>query len=142
MKPRHHVYIDQDVSDELERLSAMPGTSKSAIVADALRRHFKSRGAGEHDAAIRLRLDRLSRAHERLARDVEVILESLTVYVKYDFMLTAHMAEPDRVAHAKGTERFNRFIDTVARSLAQAKPGNDQEASGSASEITHRIGDQ
>ncbi len=142
MKPRHHLYLDDDLTAELERLSSVPGTSKSAIVADALRRHFKYQGNGEHDAAIRLRLDRLSRAHERLARDVEVILESLTVYVKYDFMLTAHLPEPDRVALAKGTERFERYATTVARGIAKAEPMDAQPSSASGDDSARRIGGQ
>ncbi|CAM3276538.1 ribbon-helix-helix domain-containing protein [Asticcacaulis taihuensis] len=141
MKPKHHLYLDQDLSDELERLAAAPGTTKSAIACEALRKFFKHKGSGEHDAAIRMRLDRLSRAHERLARDVEVILESLTVYVKYDFMLTAHLPEPDKVSAAKGRERFDRFTHTVGNSLAQAHRQNEPAQLANEEDV-YRPGDQ
>ncbi|MFY8093811.1 MAG: IS66 family transposase [Niveispirillum sp.] len=37
MKPRHHLYLDDELSAQLEALAAKPGTTKSAIVSDALR---------------------------------------------------------------------------------------------------------
>ena len=40
MKPRHHLYLDDELTDRLDALAAKPGSSKSAIVADALRAYL------------------------------------------------------------------------------------------------------
>ena len=37
MKPRHHLHLDEELIRKLGRLASKPGTSKSAIVADALK---------------------------------------------------------------------------------------------------------
>lgn len=119
MKPRHHLYLDEDLTAQLELLSAAPGTSKSAIVSDALRKYLKHRGSTEQDAAIRLRLDRLSRAHERLAREVGVMLESLTLYVRFYMIQTAHLPDADAATVAKARKRFESYIAQVGRAVAK-----------------------
>ncbi|HBN51785.1 MAG TPA: CopG family transcriptional regulator, partial [Thalassospira sp.] len=73
MKPRHNIYIDADTSAELEALAARPGTSKSAIIGDALRHYFRHRGANALDEALRIRLDRLSRESALVRRDIDVL---------------------------------------------------------------------
>jgi hypothetical protein len=35
MKPRHHLYLDDALTEELERLARKPGSSKSGIINDA-----------------------------------------------------------------------------------------------------------
>jgi len=78
MKPRHHVYLDDELTAELDRLARGPGTSKSAIVAGALREHFRRRGMREIDELLKPRLDRMAADQRRLARDMNVLLESVS----------------------------------------------------------------
>jgi hypothetical protein len=119
MKPRHQLYLDDIVTAQLEELAAAPGASKSAIVADALRLYFRHRGGTEQEAAIRLRLDRLSRHNDRLSRQVDVLTESLTIFVKYYLIQTAHLPDSDGAAAAKGAERFASYIAAVGRNVAK-----------------------
>ncbi|WBO24329.1 ribbon-helix-helix domain-containing protein [Sphingomonas abietis] len=118
MKPRHHVYLDDEISGQLDALAAHPGTSKSAIVADALRSHFRRRGMREVDDLLKIRLDRISTDQRRAARDMEVLLESLSLFIRYQFSLTAQIPEPDAAARAIGRDRFEKFIDQVGRHIA------------------------
>lgn len=118
MKPRHHLYLDDALTAKLDALAAKPGSTKSAIVADALRQHFDRRGAREIDEVLRIRLDRQARQLERIERDIQVLLESLALYVRYQLTVTAPLPEPDRAAHAVGKERFQKFIDQVGRQMA------------------------
>eukprot|EP01042_Synura_sphagnicola_P017782 gene17782-22491_t len=101
MKPRHHLYLDNDLSAQLDSLSAQPGSSKSAIVADALRQYLKYRGGRDQDDALKARLDRLSRHHERMERDLAIVIETLTGFVGTYLAATSHMPEPDQAARAK-----------------------------------------
>lgn len=122
MKPRHHLYLDDELTAQLDALSAVPGSSKSAIVADALRQYLRHKGGTDQDDALKTRLDRLSRHHERLERDIKVLVETLTVFVRYYLLFTAHMPDPDNAARAKGRERFESFIARVGQAVASGTP--------------------
>ena len=106
MKPRHHLYLDDELTAQLEALAAKPGSSKSAIVADALRQYLVRRGARDIDEALKIRLDRQSRQMDRIERDGQVLLESLALFIRYQLTVTAPLPEPDKAARAVGQERF------------------------------------
>jgi len=118
MKPRHHLYLDDELTAQLEALAAKPGSSKSAIVADALRQYLTRRGANDIDEALKIRLDRQSRQMDRIERDGQVLLESLALFIRYQLTVTAPLPEPDKAARAVGQERFQKFIDQVGRQIA------------------------
>ena len=118
MKPRHHLYLDNDLTIQLEVLSAKPGSSKSAIVADALRQYLSRRGTRDLDEALKIRLDRQTRQIERVERDLQVVLETLALFIRYQFSVTAPLPEPDKAMRAVAQERFQKFIDQVGRQIA------------------------
>jgi predicted transcriptional regulator len=122
MKPRLHVYLDDELSDRLDALARRPGSSKSAIVADALR-HYLARGAAaEIDAVLKARLDRIGRQLARLERDQQVVLESLALFIRYQLTVTAPLPDADHMAaRALGQGRFNSFVEQVGRRLAGGK---------------------
>src|SRR3546814_8841554 len=76
MEPRHHLYLDDELTQRLEQLAARPGASKSAIVADALKAWFTRGAAIEIDPVILARLDRTGRALSRIERDLQITLRS------------------------------------------------------------------
>src|SRR3546814_7961918 len=116
MKPRHPLYLDDELTERLEALAAKPGSSKSAIVSDALRAFIARRGANELDERLKVRLDRVSRQLNRIERDQQILLESLALYVRYYLTVTAPLPEADQeAARALGQERFQAFIDQVGR---------------------------
>lgn len=119
MKPRHHLYLDDELTEQLKALAAKPGSSKSAIVSDALRAFIARRGANELDDRLKVRLDRLSRQLNRIERDQQILLESLALFVRYYLTVTAPLPEVDQeAARALGQERFQAFIDQVGRRIA------------------------
>lgn len=118
MKPRHHLYLDDELTEQLEALAAKPGSSKSAIVSDALRAFIARRGASEIDERLKVRLDRVSRQLNRIERDQQILLESLALFVRYYLTVTAPLPEADQeAARALGQERFQAFIDQVGRRI-------------------------
>ncbi|GLS33451.1 Ribbon-helix-helix protein, copG family [Mesorhizobium albiziae] len=118
MKPRHHLYLDDDLTAQLEALAAKPGSSKSAIVADALRAWLARRGAREIDDVLKMRLDRFNAQLNRIERDNQVLLETLALFIRYQLTVTAPLPEPDQAARAVGRDRFHAFIDQVGRQIA------------------------
>jgi hypothetical protein len=129
MKPRHHLYFDEELTERLEALATKPGTSKSAIVSDALRAYLARRGSREIDDLLKMRLDRHGAQLTRIERDVQVLLESLALFVRYQLTVTAPLPEPDQAARAVGRDRFRAFVDQVGRQIAGERRTFDADGS-------------
>lgn len=122
MKPRHHLYLDDELTEQLDALARKPGSSKSAIVADALRGYLARRGTKELDDLLKTRLDRISRQLGRIERDQQILMETLALFIRYQLTVTAPLPEADQAAaRALGQERFQAFIDQVGRRLADGR---------------------
>jgi hypothetical protein len=120
MKVRHCLYFEENVSAELEALTAAPGTSKSDIVNGALAAYFKNRGADHIEVKLRQRLDRISEQLNRVERDQQIVLETLALFVRYHLTIGAPLPAGQLSAlQAVGNERFQSFVDQVSRRLAK-----------------------
>ena len=119
MKFRHHFYLDERLSEQLDSLASRPGGSKSAIVSDALRAWLARRAANEVDDLLRVRLDRISAQLHRIERDQQIMMESLGLFIRYQLTVTPPLPEADHAAaRAIGQDRFQAFIDQVGRRVA------------------------
>lgn len=119
-KDRLNIYFDPRLTNELETLAARRKVSKSAIVEAALASYLSPDGADQKEAAIVRRLDRLTRAIERLERDQTISTEAVALFVK--FWLTTTPPLPDTMrnaAQAKGRERYDGFVEALGRRLAK-----------------------
>jgi len=122
MKPRHHLYIDDELSERLDALAAKPGSSKSAIVSDALRAYLARRGSKELDDMLKVRLDRLTTQQGRIERDVQILLETLALFIRYEFTVTPQLPESEQaVARAVAQDRYQAFIEQVGRRIAAGR---------------------
>ena len=133
MKVRQNLYIDRELSDALEALAAGPGVNKSRLVNDAVAAWLARRASREVDDLLKVRLDRISRELGHARRDLEVLLESLSLFVRYQLMVTAPLPEADAAARAVGRDRFEAFVAQVGRQLAGGTRtlGCDQEGGAS-----------
>ncbi|QUT06943.1 CopG family transcriptional regulator [Sphingobium phenoxybenzoativorans] len=118
MKVRQNLYIDREISDALEALAAGHRGNKSRLVNDALRGWLARRGSKEIDDLLKIRLDRMSREISATRRDIDILLESLAVFVRYQLNVTAPLAEADAAGRAVGRDRFEAFITQVGRQIA------------------------
>ncbi|MDE2166243.1 MAG: CopG family transcriptional regulator [Alphaproteobacteria bacterium] len=119
MKPRHHLYLDDELTAKLDALASKPGTSKSAIVADALRAYLARRGAKELDDLLKVRLDRVTTQLGRMERDIQILLETLALFVRYEFTVTAPLPDSEQAAaRAVAQDRYQAFIEQVGRRIA------------------------
>src|SRR3546814_8391026 len=122
MRPRHPYSPAYALTEPPDAPARKPGSSKSAIVADALRSYLARRGTKELDDLLKTRLDRISRQLGRIERDQQVLLETLALFVRYQLTVTAPLPEADQAAaRALGQERFQAFIDQVGRRLADGR---------------------
>ncbi len=120
-RSRHQLFLPKDLSERLEALAAKPGASKSAILADALTSWLNRQAASELENRFGQRLDRVSMTLGRIERDGHILLESLALFIRYQLMIQAPLADSDHAARAVGRDRFNVFIDRVGEALASGK---------------------
>jgi hypothetical protein len=121
-KQRLNVYFDAPLLRSLDEVAARRRVSKSAIVEAAVASALSPDAADQRDAAIIRRLDRLTRAFERLERDLTISTEALALFVR--FWLTTTPPLPDTLhaaAQAKGRERYENFVETLGRRLAKGQ---------------------
>ena len=121
MKPRHHLYLDDELTAELEHLASKPGASKSAIVTAALRQYIRRGGGDERDEAIRQRFDRLSRQVAKLTSDMELVLNTQSQHVWLNLLLTANVPSPDETGRRTALQRYDKFTESVAASVAKGR---------------------
>lgn len=130
MKVRQNLYIDREIADALDALARNSGGNKSRIVNDALATWLARRASKEVDDLLKPRLDRISRDVALARRDIDVLLESLALFVRYQLTVTAPLPEADAAALAVGSERFQRFVTQLGRQIAAGKrslPGTQHE---------------
>ena len=131
MKPRHHLYFDEDITEQLEALAAKPGASKSAIVSDALRGYLARRGAGEIEALVKIPMDRINARLGRIERDIQIVMETQAIFIRYEFMMTPPLPEAQQAAaRALARDRYQAMIEQVGRRSAEGRTmSGDIEAS-------------
>lgn len=128
LKQRHHVYLPDDLSAALDALGGAPGSSKSAVVAAALRSWIDRRAASALDDRFAMRLDRLSRGQDTLGQKLDFITEALGTFVQHQLTLVAHQPAFTPEAAHLGQQRYRQFVDAVGRKLARAVSGGPGEA--------------
>jgi hypothetical protein len=121
VKVRQNLYIDRAIADALEALAAGNHGNKSRLVNDALAAWLARRGDHQLDELVKPRLDRITRELGHVRRDIDVVLESLALFVRYQLMVTAPLPEADAAAVAVGRDRFESFIAQVGRQLASGR---------------------
>ncbi|AEQ53580.1 CopG family transcriptional regulator [Pelagibacterium halotolerans] len=119
-KDRLNVYFDPSLTAELEALAARRKVSKSQVVEAALASYLSPDAADQREAAITRRLDRLTRAVERLERNQTISTEALALFVRFWLTTTPPLPDTKReAAQAKGRERYEGFVETLGRRLAK-----------------------
>jgi hypothetical protein len=117
-KTRHQFYLTDALSAKLGALATEPGASKTSILSDALTAWMEPSGAQELDGRFGPRLDRTSRAAERIEEKFHGPNEAFGPFVLHQLTLTAHQPAFDRETSQLGRERYERFVDQAGRILA------------------------
>lgn len=118
-KERHQFYLPDDLSEKLEAMAKEPGSSKTAILTDALRDWFERRAANELDERFGIRLDRISQANGRLERKLDFVAEALGTFVQHQLTVLAHQPPFDQETGQLGLKRYQAFLEMVGRRLAR-----------------------
>jgi hypothetical protein len=124
---RYQLFLPKAVSDQLQALTRKSGSSKSAILADAMTAWLNRRGTSELDERFGTRLNTITAALARIERSEAILIETLALFVRYELAIHAPLADNDKVGRAVARDRFNAFITQVGRQLAGG-PQNFREA--------------
>ncbi|MCJ8158883.1 CopG family transcriptional regulator [Sphingomonas sp. LaA6.9] len=117
MKIRLNIYLDKELAGALDVLTRRPGTSRSRIINDAVAALLEREATKEVDGLLRPRLDRMQRDIALARRDIEILLESLSLFVRHQLTVTAALPEANSAAIALGRERFEAFVAEVGRQI-------------------------
>jgi predicted transcriptional regulator len=130
MRTKATFRLPPDLMRRLADYAARKRVSQAIVVEAALESYLSPDGAERLEAALARRLDRLSRANERLERHVTIGNEALALFVR--FWLTSTPPLPDAMqsaASTKGKERYDGFIEALARRLTEGRLLSDDLAS-------------
>jgi len=122
MRTKHTFRLPPRLAGQLAEYAIRKRVSQALVVETALSSFLSPDGSERLEAAISRRLDRLSRQAERLEHHVEISNESLALFVR--FWLTSTPPLPDAAqaaAQAKGRERYDGFIQALARRIAKGQ---------------------
>lgn len=120
MKLRLNLYFAPDLLKQVDELAVRRKLSKSQIVEAAVASFLSPDAADRREAAFVRRLDRVSRQLERLERDQTIAVETLALFVRFWLSVTPPLPDSAQAAaKAKGTERYEAFIETLGRRLAK-----------------------
>jgi hypothetical protein len=122
MKARMNVYFEPSLLQRVEDLAARKGLTKSTIIVAAVASFLSPDAEDRREAAFTRRLDRLTRQVERLERDVMISAEALALFVRFWLTITPSLPESAQAAaKAKGTERYQGFVETLGRRVAKGQ---------------------
>ncbi|MBN9787666.1 MULTISPECIES: ribbon-helix-helix domain-containing protein [Bacteria] len=118
-KTRMNVYFDPDLLKKVEALALRRNISKSAVIEAAVASFLSADASERLEAVFARRMDRIGRQIEGMDEDLAILGETLSLFIR--FWLTVMPPLPDSAqasARAKGTERFDGFLQTLGRKLA------------------------
>ncbi len=122
MRTKHTFRLPPDLARQLSDYAGRKKLHQAFIVETALTSFLSPDNSERMEAALGKRLDRLTRQVERLERHVTISNEAMALFVR--FWLTATPPVPDAAlpaAQAKGRERYERFVEALARRLAKGQ---------------------
>jgi hypothetical protein len=122
MKGRLNCYFDAALLKRLDELAARRGLSKSTIVEAALASFLSPDAADQREAAITRRLDKMTRAIERLERDVAIGNEAHALYIRAWLTTTPPLPEDAQAAaQVKARERYESFVQALGQRIAKGQ---------------------
>jgi len=122
MRTKHTFRLPPELARQLADYAGRKRVHQAFVVETALASFLSPDNSERMEAALGKRLDRLTRQVERLERHVTISNEAVALFVR--FWLTSTTPVPEAAlpaAQAKGRERYERFVEALARRLAKGQ---------------------
>lgn len=117
-KTRHQFYLPDELSAKLDDLAGKPGNSKTSILTEALRAWLDRKAVNELDERFAPRMDRQQRALQRVETTLNIAADALDLFIQHQMTILAHQPAFDTETARLGRQRYQSFMDQVARRLA------------------------
>lgn len=118
-KKRLSIYLDPTLSNRLADHASRYAQSRSMIAEAAIVSLLSPDADERREAALAKRLDRIDRNIQRLERDIGIANEAFAIFIRAWLTSTVSLPETAATAaRAKGSERYDRFIEALGRRLA------------------------
>lgn len=112
------VYLTDDVARRLRVALKRPGTTKSALVNEALAHFLDPPPANETGQDEVRALRALLKRVRQVQRETLVLTETLAMFIRYFLMITPPLPESEReAAETVGRERYEIFVKQIARRI-------------------------
>lgn len=123
MKQKISVQLPEELFARLETATEQRGTTRTAVVEAALKQFLSNGAETDDDAALRRRLQWMSRQLEQLERDLRIVNETVALHARFDLTVTPAIPQPhQRAACLLGQERFEVFAAQVGRRVHLGTP--------------------
>ena len=123
MKQKISVQLPEELFAELEAATEQKGTTRTAIVEAALRQFLSDGAETDDEAALRRRLEWMSRQLEQLERELRIVNETVALHARFHLTITPRMPQThQRAACLLGQERFEVFAAQVGRRVHLGTP--------------------
>jgi hypothetical protein len=120
MKEQFTVYLEPDLMKALTEYAERRRKPKSLVAEAAIASFLSPDSAERQEATLARRLDRITRQMERLERDIGISVETVALFIRFWLMATPSLSEQTQAsARAKGTERYEGFMQALGRRLAK-----------------------
>lgn len=117
-REKHSFRLSAELVRALDGAARTRRVSRTAIVEAALASFLSPDGADRLEAAVTRRLDRQTRQLDLIAWHLNLSNETLALFIR--FWLNSNAPLPDtaqRAAQAMGKERWERFVESLARRM-------------------------
>ena len=119
MKTKIGIYLSNDVARRFKVATRRLNATKSGLVNEALCRFFDPPPETDRNDEILRLLKELAKRLRRLQREIDVMTETLALFVRYFLMITPPLPESERTAaEALGRERYEIFVRQIAKRIA------------------------
>jgi hypothetical protein len=140
MRDRLNLSLPTEMIARINDLAGRKRLSRSSIVEAAVASFLSPDGADRLEAAFTRRLDRLTRQAQRLERNVGLSTEALALFVRFWLTITPPLPpDAQAAAQVKGRERYEGFIEALARRMNQGRTLLDEipkDMPGAASSVS------
>uniref|UniRef100_Q11FW1 CopG-like DNA-binding protein n=1 Tax=Chelativorans sp. (strain BNC1) TaxID=266779 RepID=Q11FW1_CHESB len=118
-KTRMNVYFDPALLKQVEALALRRKVSKSAVIEAAVASFLSADASERFEAVFARRMDKLGRQIDSLDEDLAILGETVSLFIRFWLTVTPPLPESAQAgARAKGTERFEGFMQSLGRRLA------------------------
>lgn len=118
-KKRYTLYISRPLARRFDETARNKHGGKSALVEEALAASLTPQQVPGIDDILARRLDELSKISKTVERDVAIVTETLSLFVRYYLTVTPPLpTDEQEPARLLGRERFQVFVAQIGRQLA------------------------